>query len=242
MALMTVRRLCVGTRVREISFDLDSGEVLGLIGPNGAGKSTLLNALAGLERPGGEVIVDGRLLGRVSSRRRARLVGLQPQIVASTWSLAVEDVVALGRMPWQDEDETAIAQAIRQAGIGALVHRKVDELSGGERARVWLARVLAGRPRVLLVDEPIANLDLRYQLQVMDVLRDYARDGHGVIIALHDLSLAARYCHRLCLLNAGEAVAQGDPGQVLTAPLLSATYGIRVHVDLRAEPPVVLPL
>ena len=131
---------------------------------------------------------------------------------------------------------------MEQAGVAGLATRKVDELSGGERARVWLARVLAGRPRVLLVDEPIANLDIHYQCQVMDVLRDYAREGHGVIIAIHDLSLAARYCDSLCLLSRGKAVALGRPEQVLTAPLLSETFGIGVHVDLQSDPPVVLPL
>lgn len=241
MALMRVEGLTVDVRVRDISVTLDEGGVLGLIGPNGSGKSTLLNAIAGIQPADGHVLLDGLRLDHLPPRQRACLVGLQPQTVDSAWSLRVRDVVALGRMPWQDEDAVFIEEAMSQAGIAALAKRKVDELSGGERARVWLARVLAGQPRVLLVDEPIANLDLHYQLQVMHLLRNYAREGKGVVIALHDLSLAARYCDRLCLLSRGRAVAQGPPGQVLTAPLLSETYGIGVHVDLQADPPVVLP-
>jgi iron complex transport system ATP-binding protein len=168
-----------------------------LIGPTGAGKSTLLNALGGTEHYTGEFLIDGREARTFTPEGRARRIGLQPQAVASVWSLPVAEVVALGRMPWGDENPGIVSQAMTLAEVDSLAHRRVDELSGGEQARVWLARALAGRPRVLLADEPIASLDLHYQLAVMGILRDYAQDVNGVVLALHDLSLAARYCDRI---------------------------------------------
>jgi iron complex transport system ATP-binding protein len=241
MALIETRSFSVNHRIREIDLSLESGELLGLIGPNGAGKSTLLNALGGTEHCLGELWIEGQAVHTLSPEERARRVGLQPQSVTSAWSLPVSEVVALGRMPWGDEDPEIIRQAMAQAEVASLAQRRVDELSGGERARVWLARVLAGRPKVLLADEPIASLDLHYQLAVMEILKNYARAGNGVILAIHDLSLAARYCDRICLLHGGEMSALGSPKQVLTAPLLSAVFGVPVEVDLERTPPIVLP-
>lgn len=241
MALISATSLCVDSRVKSVSFDLHTGEVLGLIGPNGAGKSTLLNTLAGLEQSSGEVSIDGQVFDSLPAKQRARLVGLQPQSLNSVWSLSVADVVALGRMPWGDSDSAAIQGAMQRAGVSELAQRSIDHLSGGERARVWLARVFAGEPKALLSDEPIASLDIHYQLEVMEVLKAYANEGNGVMVALHDLSLAARFCDRLCLMQAGEMVAQGSPAEVLTAPLLSRVYGVEVEVNLEYSPPIVLP-
>jgi iron complex transport system ATP-binding protein len=240
MAVISARGLTVGRRLRQASFELERGELLGLLGPNGAGKSTLLNALAGVVPFQGEVAIGGQSFAALSPRRRAQLVALQPQAVTSAWSIAVRDVVALGRLPWGDEHAAAVTQAMRRANVEQFAQRKVDQLSGGERARVWLARVLAGEPQVLLADEPSANLDIHYQLAVMEVLRDYARAGHAVMVALHDLSLAARYCDRLCLLDAGGIVALGRPAEVLTEALLSQVYGVAVEVDLARQPPIVV--
>lgn len=150
------------------------------------------------------------------------------------------DIVALGRLPWGDQDREAMERAMTQAGVLALQGRKVDHLSGGEQARVWLARVLAGQPRVLLADEPIASLDLYHQRRVMDVLRRYAHAERAVVLALHDLSLAARYCDQLCLLDQGRVRALGTPAEVLTEANLSAVFRVPVHVDLSASPPVII--
>ncbi len=241
MALISTQSLSVDTRLKNISMQLQRGEVLGLIGPNGAGKSTLLKTLAGLESFSGEIMLEANKIDAYSSSERARLIGLQPQMVDSTWPISVEEVVALGRTPWHDRDEAAIQQAMQMAGVTEFAERTIEHLSGGERARVWLARVLAGQPQALLVDEPVANLDIHYQLSVMNVLKEYAANNNGVIVALHDLSLAARYCDKLCLLKNAECVAQGSAAEVLTESLLHSVYQVEVEVDLNRQPPVVLP-
>lgn len=242
MALITLHDLSVDTRIKDANLELHTGEMLGLIGPNGAGKSTLLNTVAGIVEYDGEIHINNRATSTFDSKHRAQQVGLLPQSVNSAWSINVSDVVELGRLPWGDNNSTAIQQAIESAGVQEFSQRKVDELSGGERARVWLARVLAGQPKVLLADEPIANLDIHFQIAVMDVLKNYANEEHGVIVAIHDLSLAARYCDRLCLMNQGEIVATGKPEEVLIPELLSKTFGIAVDVNLTHNPPIVYPL
>lgn len=241
MALIRADHLHLGRRLSDVSLALAPGELLGLIGPNGSGKSTLLHCLAGLLRPDGGVAFEGHDLLVMPPRQRAKMIGLMPQNGEIAWSLRVRDVVALGRLPWQDEDAAAIDRAMALAGVAVLAGRRVDELSGGEQARVWLARVLAGQPRLLLADEPIARLDLHYQCSVMDVLRDYARAGQGVIVAIHDLGLAARYCDSLCLLQDGRVRRQGRADEVLVAPLLTEVFGIAIHVDLQSDPPIVVP-
>lgn len=241
MALISTQSLSVDTRLDSISIALHRGEVLGLIGPNGAGKSTLLKTLAGLESYTGEITLEDKAFESYSAAERARLIGLQPQQVNSTWPISVEEVVALGRIPWHDRDEAAIKQAMQMADVTEFSERTIDHLSGGERARIWLARVLAGQPQALLVDEPVANLDIHYQLSVMNVLKDYAANQHGVMVALHDLSLAARYCDKLCLLKQGQCVAIGTAEEVLTESLLQSVYNVEVDVDLTRQPPVVLP-
>jgi iron complex transport system ATP-binding protein len=240
MDLMSIQDFSVDQRVSDVSLTLQQGEVLGLIGPNGAGKSTLLNAIAGLLDSSGEIELSGQDINQLSRVERARKVALQPQFVESVWALSVHDVVSMGRLPWGDSDQKIIQRVMRQAKIQDFAQRHVNELSGGERARVWLARVLANQPRVLLVDEPVANLDIHYQQEVMQILVDYANEGHTVIIAIHDLSLAARYCDRLCLLHQGKQIKTGKVEDVLNSQVLSPVFNVDVYVDLQNSPPVVL--
>ncbi len=240
MALIRTQHVHLGARLTDVSLTLAPGEMLGVIGPNGAGKSSLLQCLAGLLPCQGEVLLAGQPLAAMPARHRAQQLGYLPQACDSAWSLSVADIVALGRLPWGDQDREAMERAMTQSGVLALQGRKVDHLSGGEQARVWLARVLAGQPRVLLADEPIASLDLYHQRRVMDVLRRYAHAERAVVLALHDLSLAARYCDQLCLLDQGRVHALGTPAEVLTEANLSAVFRVPVHVDLSASPPVIV--
>lgn len=241
MDMMTISQLSVHRRLQGIELSVAPGEVLGLIGPNGAGKSTLLNAIAGLVEATGQIEFEGQSLEQYTAIQRARLIALQPQFLESAWALSVHDIVSMGRLPWGDSDQQIIEQAMQQTNVVDFSRRPVNQLSGGERARVWLARVLANQARLLLVDEPVANLDIHYQRDVMQVLRDYAQQGHAVIIALHDLSLAARYCDRLCLLDQTKLVSCGPVDQVLTEDLLRQVFKVEVFIDLAARPPVVLP-
>ncbi len=239
MDLIDIRQLHCGSRLQNVSLTLRAGEVLGVIGPNGSGKSSLLQCLAGLLDYDGEILFEGKALADMPHQQRARHIGYQPQSAESAWALSVEDVVALGRLPWGDRQAEAIGQAVHQTGIEALLDRRVDRLSGGEQARVWLARVLAGQPRVLLADEPIASLDLLHQRSVMDALRAYADGGQGVMLAIHDFGLAARYCDSLCLMRNGAVHALGTPAEVLTEAHLSEVFQVPVYVDLKAAHPVV---
>lgn len=240
MALMSAQNVSVENRIHSVTLNLHAGEVMGLIGPNGSGKSTLLNCMAGLLPCNGEVMLQSQPLTTMNPRQRAQTLGLLPQRSNSAWSLLVRDVVGLGRLPWGDENSSVIEQAMRLAQVSEFASRSIDTLSGGEQARVWLARVLAGQPKVLLADEPMASLDLLYQQNIIHTLCEYATQGHAVMVAVHDLSLAARYCNRLALMNQGRLMAVGAPSEVLHPQVLSQVYGLDVMVNLDTNPPIVM--
>ncbi len=241
MELISMSRLTVDQRLRDVSLSLNKGEVLGVLGANGAGKSTLLHCLAGIQTYQGEILLNGQPLAKTPERQRAQQIGFLPQSSQSAWALSVRDVISLGRLPWGDANMEAIEQAATATGVSDWLERPVDRLSGGQQARVWLARVLAGQPKILLADEPVASLDLNQQQQVLRMLRDYARGGCGVMLSIHDLSLAARYCDRLCLLHEGHLLALGTVSEVLTVENLQRAFGVDAHIDLLAKPPIVIP-
>ena len=241
MALIEARNLTLPNRLAGVSLALSPGEMLGVIGPNVAGKSSLLQSLAGLLPVEGEIRLAGIPLHSLTSVERAQQIGYLPQFCDSAWTLAVEEIVALGRLPWRDRNEAAIREAMQETGIEAMAKKEIDRLSGGEQARVWLARVLAGTPRLILADEPAASLDLNYQAKIMDTLRQHAFGSRGVILAIHDLALAARYCDRFCLLKQGRIHAFGPPEAVLTEAALSEAFDVPIHVDLAHSPPIILP-
>jgi iron complex transport system ATP-binding protein len=215
-----------------------SGELLGVIGPNGAGKSSLLRVMAGLLEPAaGAVRLDGRALADWPMAQRGREIAWLAQGAPVHWPLSVRAVVELGRLPyrtgWFDADtdgEQAIGAAMRDAEVGDIAGRLVTELSGGERARVMLARVLAGTPRLILADEPVAALDAYHQLQVMELLAARAAAGAAVVVVLHDLGLAARFCPRVVLLDEGRVVADGAAREVLQPAVLEPVYRVEMRV------------
>ncbi len=230
------------------AFALREGECVGLIGPNGAGKTTLLRVLAGLIKPGsGNVALDGLPFASWPARERARQVGYLAQAAIAHWPMTVEHIVALGRLPRRDPfrglsetDTRAVDAALAKVDASHLRDRNVTTLSGGERARVMLARVLAGEPRFLLADEPGAGLDPAHQLRLMEHLSDLAHGGHGVAVVLHDLTLAARYCDRLVLLQSGRVVADGAAGDVMTDHNMATVFGVRcIRASQAGEPLVV---
>ncbi|WP_326730574.1 heme ABC transporter ATP-binding protein [Streptomyces phaeochromogenes] len=225
---------------REVLSGVDvtahAGEVLALVGPNGAGKSTLLGALAAdLPAAEGVVRVHGRPASEWSAQELALRRAVLPQSAALSFPFAVEEVVRMGRAPWagrpeEDEDEAAVAAAMAATEVSDFAGRSFSALSGGERARVALARVLAQRTRLLLLDEPTAALDLRHQELVLRVCRARAHAGDAVVVVLHDLGLAAAYAHRVVILRAGRAVADGRPAEIFTDRLLSDVYQQPVEV------------
>lgn len=236
--------------VRRIDANLKPGELVGVIGPNGAGKSTLVRAILGLlPLREGTVHIDGEALTSLAPRDIARRIAYLPQGQTLHWPLTVERLVALGRLPHlgpmsniSAQDQAIVQEAMERADVTHLAGRVATELSGGERARAMLARALAVGAGALVADEPLASLDPGHQIDVMELLLGEARNGKLVVAVLHDLTMAARYCDRLLLVDKGELVAEGAPREVLTAERLRAVYGIRSQVDMTGPAPFVVPL
>lgn len=241
-----------GLEVRDIALDLGGRRVLGplsavfppgrvtaVLGPNGAGKSSLMACLAGLHMPDeGEVLVDGQPRSALGPRDLARRIGLLPQGTDVHWDVDVATLVALGRYPHRSRwgpsaaDRAAIACALETTDTAQFAARPMTALSGGEKARVLLARVLAGEPQWLLADEPLANLDPAHQLDTLECLRDIARSGAGVIVVLHDLNHALSVADEVLLLCEGRCVAQGAAADVLTPDRIAATYGVAAQIGV----------
>jgi len=226
------------TALDGVTFATLPGALVGLVGPNASGKTTLLRALAGLVRPAaGTVRHDGRLLAALDARERARRIAYLEQGAQCHWPLAARRVVMLGRLarlgPWsgpQAADREAAAAAMARCEIADLADRPLDTLSGGEAARVMLARALAAEPEILLADEPVSHLDPYHQIGVMEVLRGLADEGAAVVAVLHDLGLAARFCDRIVMLGAGRVAAEGTPASVMTEPVLAHVFGVEATV------------
>ena len=232
--------------VHGVSAAFGVGTLTGIVGPNGAGKSTLARAMLALVPASGTVEVDGADVAAMPRADLARRVAYVPQGQTLHWPLTVERLVGLGRLPHlapmsriADADNAAIERAMARADVLDLRDRIATELSGGERARVLFARALAVEAPALIADEPLASLDPRHQIDVMDMLHTEATGGGLVIAVLHDLTLAARYCDRLLLIDSGRIVADGAPAEVLTAARLRAVLGIDAAVETGGEWPTI---
>ncbi|URW76689.1 ABC transporter ATP-binding protein [Sphingomonas donggukensis] len=225
--------------VTDASLTVAPGEMVVLLGPNGAGKTTLLRMLLGLAAADrGEATVDGVAVSALSPARRARRVAYLPQSRPLAWPSRVVDIVALGRFahgaaPYRlgGQDAAAVAASMAAAETAHLATRSAHTLSGGELARVHLARALASRAGYIVADEPVASLDPRHQHRVLGLLADFAKAGGGVLAVLHDLDLAARYADRLVWIDRGRIVADGSVADTMTAERIAAIYGVAAHVE-----------
>ncbi len=237
-----------------VSIEALPGRVTGIIGPNGSGKTTLVRVLAGVQPPEtGQVFLEGQPLAGFSPAARAKRIAYLPQSGSVAWPIRVRELVALGRLPqsadvWRSplhhptlQDQAAIARALSDAACTDLAERPYPSLSGGEKARALLARALATDAPVLLADEPVAALDPAHQVRILSVLQAQAQSGRTVIIVLHDLSLAARFCDDLVLLRSGSVASAGPSLDVLASPLLETSFGTRFHRNLSGPVPVLVP-
>lgn len=228
--------------VEDVSFTLGAGEFAALTGPNGAGKSTALKALAGVETvEAGTIEIGGAPAASLNALERARRVAWLAQARPVAWNLRVEDVVALGRFAEAPsaydrlgtEGRAVVDGALAKADAAHLAGRGFQALSGGEQARVHLARLLASQAPCLLLDEPCAALDIAHQLSLMETLAAEAASGRAVLVVLHDLELAARYCRRVMVMEAGRLVADGAPGEALSGDVLARVFGVQRGADGR---------
>lgn len=225
---LEARNLALAGRLVDISCAIRPGTVTAICGPNGAGKSSLLSALAGLlpiDR--GDVLLDGRAVSAMHRRGRAMAIGYLPQSDEVAWDVAVRNLVALGRLPYRDAgNSVAVTRAMAALDLDALADRPISTLSGGERARALLARVLAGEPRWILADEPLAALDLSHQQALLKRFRTEAANGAGIVMVVHDLALARNHADRVLVLEQGCLCADGQPGEALTREILRQVWQI----------------
>jgi iron complex transport system ATP-binding protein len=240
---LTVRR--AGRPVLDrVTAGVGAGELVGLLGPNGAGKTTLMRAALGLQPADGAIALGGAPLHGLSPRERALRAAYIPQERSVAWPVSVATLVALGRIPHRSSataDAAAVDAALAAMELGPLRDRPATALSGGERARALIARALAQDAPLLLADEPTAGLDPAHALGLMARFRALARGGRGVLVSLHDLGLAARWCDRLLLLDRGRVAADGPPAAVLTPQRLAAVYGITAHIGSDPGGPLLQP-
>ncbi|WP_226597824.1 ABC transporter ATP-binding protein [Marinobacter nauticus] len=229
--------------LHNINLAFNEGQVTALLGHNGSGKSTLLKTLARqIPASAGEVRLEGEAAKSLGARAFARIVGYLPQHPPGTDGLTVRELIALGRYPWRgplgrysDADYALIDQAIADTDLKPFEHRSVDTLSGGERQRAWIAMLLAQQTRCLLLDEPISALDVKHQVETLRLVQRLARQRElTVIVVLHDVDLASRFCDRLVALKAGQVVADGTPAEIMDSQILESIYSVPMGVMERA--------
>ncbi len=236
--------------LRNITFDIMPGEFVALMGPNGSGKTTMMRCINKImETDCGTIEIDGQNIADLSMSEMSRICTTVPADTAVDFSLSVRDYVALGRSPyiktiwWEDEeDERLIGDAMWDLGVASYANRRLQELSSGERARVLLAKGIVQTPKLLLVDEPSAHLDIKYKIQIMEILKGLSRSrGLTVLIASHDINLLTRFCDRILLLSEGHIVDYGTAKQVVTEESIQRVFDIRVKVVEEEETVYVLP-
>jgi iron complex transport system ATP-binding protein len=253
---MTVKSLDVSygkTKVlREISINLEQGRLYGILGPNGSGKTTLLKSMAKTLKPQkGAIYIDNSDVSKLKSKELSRKVACMYQGVESSCDFCVMDIVLMGRYPYikrfQAENSADIdiaKKAMLESHVWHLKDRKINEVSGGERQRVFIARALVQQTGVVLLDEPVSHLDIHHQMEVLDIIKGLTKENKTVITVLHDLNLASSYCDYLILINNGVIVAQGEPKKVLNEENIHKAYGIKPHIikDTKSGKPYIIPV
>jgi iron complex transport system ATP-binding protein len=236
----------------QLSVEIPDHSFTVIVGPNACGKSTLLRALSRMLKPSvGRVLLDGQVIQSLPAKQVARTLGLLPQSSVAPDGITVGDLVSRGRYPhqgllrqWSAEDERVVREAMEQTGVAELAGRYVDELSGGQRQRVWIAMALAQQTPLLLLDEPTTYLDIQHQIDVLDLCAElHEEQGRTLVAVLHDLNHAARYATHLIALRDGKVIAQGPPGDIVTAELVEDVFHLRCQVieDPETGTPLVVP-
>ncbi|MGB3797355.1 MAG: ABC transporter ATP-binding protein [Alteraurantiacibacter sp.] len=227
---LCAQNLSIANRLADVTTTLEAGTITAICGPNGAGKSTLLSAMAGLLGPdAGRITLDAKPLADLHPRKRAQAIGYLPQSAEVAWDVSVTNLVQLGRLPHGDTGKFPIASALAAASLSDFADRPVSTLSGGERARALLARVLAGEPRWILADEPLAALDIGHQLGLLRVLRAEADRGTGVVLVLHDLAQAMNHADRVVVLNNGRLKADSASEEALSQDTIENVWGVKTR-------------
>jgi iron complex transport system ATP-binding protein len=242
--LLRVEGLCKSfgdfQALKNISFSMGKGQMVGLIGPNGCGKSTMMKCICKIHEPtNGTIMVDGRDVSQMKPAEVAKLVATVPAEAGPTFGMSVMDMVMLGRYPFVDrvwwetkDDERIVREALRTFGLDGMRRNLVSMLSSGERQRALIAKAYVQEPKLMLVDEPTSHLDMKYKLDVMEYLRSMARSDMTVMVAEHDISLMARYCDVCIIMKHGRIVTIGDPKKVITADLIRDVYEVDARVGL----------
>ncbi|MFO7637052.1 MAG: ABC transporter ATP-binding protein [Clostridia bacterium] len=238
--------------LKGLDMDCERGRLYCVIGPNGCGKSTLVKNMTGILSPAkGQIFIEGRDIRSLKHKERARIIAYVPQETVAYFDFTVFDIVSMGRNPYHSgldslnrEDVRIIEKAMDQTGVSSLRDKCINELSGGEKQSVIIARALAQDTDIILMDEPVSSLDINHQVEIMDTVKKLTKQGKTVVCVLHDLNLAAQYADELVLIHGGKVVSKGNAEQVLTVERISLVYHVDVLVEhnLSADRRIILPL
>jgi iron complex transport system ATP-binding protein len=235
--------------LKDICIDIAESEILGIVGPNGAGKSTLIRCIDRILRPQkGTILLDGQNINDMHQMELAKKIGYIPQTTVQVFPATVFDTILMGRRPhigWRssEKDTEAVLEMLQMLDIEEFAMRDINELSGGQQQKVFIARALTQEPDLLLLDEPTSNLDIRHQLEVMNIIKNIVREkGISAIMAIHDLNLGSRYADRIIMMNRGKIFAAGDPASVLTSENIKHVYSVEVKVNNHDGRPYIVPI